>query len=147
MIPCHHIQDDFHTLTGDVKDILTSLSNKCMPILTPTDKLNLEVASWDHPICNIMTSVSSSLLEDNVGKDGLSSQSTYEENIQDFDASGMIATSLLEHCLPPTPLLTNIYGAIMKVLNEMRVQTTLKKLLHVIDCQNRSINAWLTGLL
>jgi hypothetical protein len=118
-----------------------------MPILTPTDKLNLEVASWDHPICNIMTSVSSSLLEDNVGKDGLSSQSTYEENIQDFDASGMIATSLLEHCLPPTPLLTNIYGAIMKVLNEMRVQTTLKKLLHVIDCQNRSINAWLTGLL
>jgi hypothetical protein len=29
----------------------------------------------------------------------------------------------------------------MKVLNEMRIQITLKKTLHAIDCQNRSINA------
>ena len=29
----------------------------------------------------------------------------------------------------------------MKVLNEIRVQITLKRTLHVIDCQNRSINA------
>jgi hypothetical protein len=60
-----------------------------MPILTPTDKLNLEVAAWDHPSCNVTTSVLSLLLEDSVGKDGLSSQSTYKDNIQDFDASGM----------------------------------------------------------
>jgi hypothetical protein len=63
-------------------------------------------------------------LKDNVGKDGLSSQSTYKNNIQDFDASGMVVTSLLEHCLPQTPLLTDIYGTLMKVLNEMRVQIT-----------------------
>jgi hypothetical protein len=88
-----------------------------------------------------MTSVSSWLLEDIVGKDGLSSQSTYKDNIQDFDAFGMVVTSLLEHRPPPTPLWTNIYGAIMKVLNEIRVQITLKRTLHVIDCQNRSINA------
>jgi hypothetical protein len=112
-----------------------------MPILTPTDTLTLEVASWDPPSHNIRTSVSFLLLGDNVGEDILSSQSTYKDNIEDFDASGMIVSSLLEHRLPQTPLLNNIYGTIMKVLNEMRVQNTLKKTLHVIDYQNRSINA------
>ncbi len=31
ILPCHLIPDDFHALMVDVKDILTSLSNKCMP--------------------------------------------------------------------------------------------------------------------
>jgi hypothetical protein len=48
------------------------------------------------------------LLEENVGKYGLSSQSTYKDNIQDFDTFGMIATSLLEHSTPPTPMLSHI---------------------------------------
>jgi hypothetical protein len=52
----------------------------------------------------------------------------------------MVVTSLLEHHLAPTPLLTNIYGAIMKVLNKMRVHINLKKTLHVIDSQNRIQN-------
>jgi hypothetical protein len=133
MIPCHLIPDDFDALTADGKNILTSLSNKHMPILTPTDKLNVDVASWDHPSRNVMTSVSSLLLEDNVGKDGLSSQSSYKDNIQDFDAFGMVVTSLLEHRPPPTPMLTHIYGTIMKVLKEIRAQITLKQTLHVID--------------
>ncbi len=87
MIPLHHILEDFHALMADVKDILTSLSNKRMPILTPTDKLNLGVDSWDHPSCNVTTSVSSLLLEDIVGKDCLSSQSNYKGKIEDYDAS------------------------------------------------------------
>jgi hypothetical protein len=68
-----------------------------MLILTPTDKLNLEVASWVPLSHHVMTSVSSLSLEDNVGEDSLSSQSTYKDNIQDFDASGLVVTSLLEH--------------------------------------------------
>jgi hypothetical protein len=56
------------------------------------------------PCCNAMTSVFSSLLEDNTDKDRLSSQLTYKANIADFNAPGMIVTSLLEHH-PPTPLL------------------------------------------
>jgi hypothetical protein len=81
----------FNLLTAFVKDILTSLSNKRIPmIVTATDKLNLKVSSWDSPSHNIMTSVSSSLVEDNVDKNSLSSQSTFKDNIEDFDASGMI---------------------------------------------------------
>ena len=82
MIPCHLIPDDFDALTVDVKNILTSLSNKHTPIFTPTDNLNVEVASWDHPSRNVTASVSSLLLEDNVDKDGLSFQSTYKDIIQ-----------------------------------------------------------------
>jgi hypothetical protein len=58
MIPCHIIPEDFHALTTNFKDILTSLSNKCTPTLTPKDKMNFEVASWI-PSCNAMTSLSS----------------------------------------------------------------------------------------
>jgi hypothetical protein len=110
-------------------------------MLTYRDKLNLEVTSWVPPSHNITTSVSSSLLEDNVDEGGVSSQSTYKDNIQDVDASGKVIISLLEHHPPPTPMLTNIYSAIMKVLKEMREQVTLKKTLHVIDSQYMSINA------
>jgi hypothetical protein len=87
-----------------------------------------------------MTSVSSSLLEDDVGKDGLSSQSTYKDNVEVFDAPGIIVTRLMDHCQPSILNLNNVYGAIIKVLNEMRVQITLKKTLHVIDCQGKNTN-------
>jgi hypothetical protein len=120
MIPHHNTPEDLHALTVIVKDTLTSLSNRCTPTLTTKDKLNFEVASWI-PSHNAMTSVSSSLLEDNVGKDGLSSQSTYKENFEDFDAPGTIVTRLLDHCQLSIPKLNNVYGAITKVLNEMRV--------------------------
>ncbi len=53
----------------------------------------------------------------------------------------MVVTSLLEHCPPPTPMLTNVYGTIMKVLKKIRAQITLRKILHVTDSQNMSINA------
>jgi hypothetical protein len=51
---------------------------------------------------------------------------TYKDNIVDFDAPGTIVTRLLGHPQPSIPKLNNVYGAIMKVLNEMRVQITLK---------------------
>jgi hypothetical protein len=133
MIPCHHIPEDLHALMAIVKDICTSLSDKNMPILTLTDKLNFEVASWI-PSRNAMTSVSHLLLEDKVGKDGLSSQSTYKDNIEDCDAPGMIVTRLLDPCQPSIPMLNNFYCPITKMLNEMRVQITLKKTLHVYNC-------------
>jgi hypothetical protein len=129
----------FHALMAIVKDILTSLSDKRTPILTPTDKLNLEVASWI-PSRNAITSVSHLLLEDNVGKDRLSSQSTYEDNIEDFDTPWMIVTRLLDHYQPSIPKINNVYGTIMKVLNVMRVQINLKRTPHIIDCQGRNIN-------
>jgi hypothetical protein len=65
-----------------VKDILNTLSNKHTPTITPKDKLISEVASWITSR-NTTTSASSLFLEDNAGKDGLSSKLTYKDNIED----------------------------------------------------------------
>ncbi len=91
-------------------------------------------------IPQLTTLVYSLLLEDNVGKDGLSSQLTYKDNIEDSYAPGTTITRLLHHCQPSTPVLNDIYCAIMKVLNELRVQITLKKTIHVMDCQGKNIS-------
>jgi hypothetical protein len=56
----------------------TSLQKRCTK--TPIEKYNLEVASWT-TTCQITTSDSSLVFEDNVSKDGLSSQLTYKVNI------------------------------------------------------------------
>jgi hypothetical protein len=119
MFQCHDLPEDFHLLTEIVKDIPTTLSNKHVPIITPKDKLNLEVASWitSH---DATTSVSSLFLEDNVGKDRLSSQSTDKENIEDPYSFTPI-TRLLSYLQLSIPLLNEVYGPIMKVLNELRV--------------------------
>jgi hypothetical protein len=137
MLPCHNIPEDLHSLMDIVKDTLTTLSNKCTLAITPKDKLNSEVASWitSH---NAMLSLSSLFLEDNVGKDGLSSQLIYKDNIEDPDSFTTI-TTLLSHCQPSSSVLNDVYGTIMKVLNEMRVQISLKKTLHVIDHQGKNI--------
>jgi hypothetical protein len=47
---------------------------------TPVEKFNFEVALWTTS-CKTITAGSSLVFEDDVGKDGLFSQSTYEVNI------------------------------------------------------------------
>jgi hypothetical protein len=79
-------------------------------------------------------------LEGNVGVDGLSSQSTYKDSIEDFDAPGTTFKRLCHHCQPSTPVLNDVYSTIMKMLNELRVQITLKMTLHAIDHQGKNIN-------
>jgi hypothetical protein len=133
----HDHPEDLHSLTDNVKDILTTLSNKHTPAIAPKDELNSEVASWITSR-NTTTCLSSLFLEDKVGKDGLSSQSTYKDNIEDPNSFTPIAR-LLSYCQPSTSVLNEVYGAIMKVLNELRVQILLKKTLFVIDCHGKNI--------
>jgi hypothetical protein len=58
---------------------LTSLPKRCT--ITPIAKFKLEVASLA-TTCKATTACSSLVFEDNVGEDGLSSQSTYKFNIE-----------------------------------------------------------------
>jgi hypothetical protein len=134
----HDLPEDLHLLTKIVKDILTPLSNKHAPIITPKDKLNSEVASLITSR-NATTLVSSLFLEDNVGEDGISSQSTYKNNIYNPYCFTPISR-LLFYLKPPISLLNDAYGTIMKVLDELRVKISLKKTLLVIDCQRQTIN-------
>jgi hypothetical protein len=77
----HFVQDDPHPLKDIIQDIMntsSSLPKRCT--IGPLAKLNLMVSSWT---TNGKATTSGSLLvfEDNVGEDGLSTQSTYKVNI------------------------------------------------------------------
>jgi hypothetical protein len=49
--------------------------------ITPTAHLNAKVASWTKNIQSSLLSLPSSIFKDNMGEDGLSSQSTYGVDI------------------------------------------------------------------
>jgi hypothetical protein len=77
----HFVQDDLYLLKDVIQDIMTtssSLPKRCT--IGPLAQLNLMVSSWTTN-CKATTAGSSLFFEDNVGEDGLSSQSTYKVNI------------------------------------------------------------------
>ncbi len=91
---------------------------------------------------NAITSVSFLVFEDNIGEDGLSSQLTHDVNIDNpnYTASLSPDQKLLNHLKPSTENLKNIYAAIMKMLNELRLQLSTKHTLIAINHQCRTIN-------
>jgi hypothetical protein len=77
----HFVQDDPHPLKDVIQDIMntsSSLPKSCT--IGPLAQLNSIVSSWS---ANGKATTAGSLLvfEDNVGEDGLSSQSTYKVSI------------------------------------------------------------------
>jgi hypothetical protein len=92
------------------------------------------VSSWT---TNGKETTADSLLvfEDNVGEDGLSSQSTYKVNIDDPYYKASIAPN-------PKVLrqLEKVYGGIMKEVNDLLLQIESKKTFSCIDCQGKSFN-------
>jgi hypothetical protein len=77
----HFVQNDLHSLKDVIKDIMTTSTSppkRCT--IGPLAQLNLMVSSWttNH---RATTAGSSLVFEDNVGEDGLSSQSSYKVSI------------------------------------------------------------------
>jgi hypothetical protein len=82
------------------------------------------------------------VLEDNVGEDGLSSQSTYKVNIDCPYYKTSIAPNpkVLNDLKPSKELLAKVHGGIMKEVNDLRFQIDSKKMLPCIDHQGKSFN-------
>jgi hypothetical protein len=77
----HFVQDDIYKLKDVIQDVMTTSSlvpKRCA--IGPLAQLNAMVSSWT---TNGKTTTAGSLLvfDDNVGEDGLSSQSTYKVKI------------------------------------------------------------------
>ncbi len=116
------------------------MSSQRTPIITPQSKLNSERASWNMSR-KATTSVSSSVFEDSVSEDRLSSPvHLCKENIEDPYFNIAPNCKLLKHLKLSTETLEKVYGAIMKVLNELRVHISKKQTISVIDSQGRTIN-------
>ncbi len=77
----HFVQDDPHPLKDVIQDIMntsSSLPERCT--IGPLAQLNSMVSSWT-AIGKATTTGSLLVFEDNIGEDGLSTQSTYKVNI------------------------------------------------------------------
>jgi hypothetical protein len=99
------------------------------------------VSSWT---TNGKATTAGSLLvfENNVGEDGLSTQSTYKVKIDCPHYKEAIAPNpkVLNDLTPSKKQLEKLYGGIMKEVNELRLQIDSKKTLSCIDCQGNSFN-------
>jgi hypothetical protein len=99
------------------------------------------VSSWT---TNGRATTAGSLLvfEDNVGEDGLSSQSTYKVNIDCPYYKEAIApnSKVLNSLKPSKEQLQKVYGGTMKEVNDLRLQIDSKKNLSSIDRQGKSFN-------
>jgi hypothetical protein len=139
----HHFPPNDLSLLMDIIQNIITTSNlppkRCTK--TPIEKYNLEVASWT-TTCKTTTAGSSLVFEDNVGEDGLSSQSTYKVNIHCpyYQASIAQHLKILNDLKPSKEELEKVYGGIMKEANNLRLQIASKRTLSAIDCQGKTFN-------
>ncbi len=97
----HFVQNDHHSLKVAIKDIMTtspSPPKRCT--IGSLAQLNSMVSSWTTN-CKATTAGSLLVFEDKVGEDGLSSQSTYNVNID---------CSYYKACIAPN----------LKILNDLK---------------------------
>ncbi len=125
----HFVQDDPHPLKDVIQDTMntsSSLPKRCT--IGPLAQLNSMVSSWTTN-GKATTAGSSFVSEDNVGEDGLSSQSTYKVNIDCpyYKASIAPNPKVLNDLKPSKEQLENVYGGIMKEVNELQLQIYSKK--------------------
>jgi hypothetical protein len=82
------------------------------------------------------------VFEENVGEDGLSSQSTYKviSDCPYYKASIAPNPKVLNDLKPSNEQLEKVYGGIMKEVNELRLQIDNKKTFSCIDCQGKSFS-------
>jgi hypothetical protein len=82
------------------------------------------------------------VFEDNVGEDGLSSQSTYKVNIEFLFYKACITPNpkILNDLKPSKEQLEKVHGRMMIAVNELQLQIDSKKTFSSIDCQGKSFN-------
>jgi hypothetical protein len=147
---CHFVQDDPHPLKYVIQDIMTtssSLPKRCT-IDPLAAQLNSMVSSWTAN-GKATTAGPSLVFEDNVGEDGLSSQSTYKVNIDCPYYKEAIAPNpkVLNSLKPSKEQLEKVYGEIMKEVNDLQLQIDSKKTLSCIDCQGKHFNTSIAKVL
>jgi hypothetical protein len=139
---CHFVHNDPNPLKDVIQDIMTtssSLPKRCT--IGPLAQSNSMISSWT---TNAKATTAGSLLvfEDNVGKDGLSSRSTYKVNIDCpyYKASIAPNPKVLNDLKPSKEQLEKFYGGIMKEVIDLRLQIDIKKNISSIDHQGKSFN-------
>ncbi len=138
----HFVQDDPHPLKYVIRDIMkpsSSLPKRCT--ICPLAQLNSMVSSWTTN-GKATTVASLMVFEDNVGEDGLSSQSTYKVNIDDpyYKASIVPNLKVLNDLKLSKEQLEKVYQGIMEEVNDLWLLIESKKTISCVNHQNKSFN-------
>ncbi len=125
----HFVQDHPHPLKNIIQDIMntsSSLPKRCT--IGPLAQLNSMVSSLTTN-GKAITAGSLLVFEDNVGEDGLSTQSTNKVNIDCPYYKEAIAPNpkVLNDLKPSKEQLEKVYGGIMKEVNDLQLQIDNKK--------------------
>jgi hypothetical protein len=103
-------------------------------------QLNSEVSSWNTKR-QIFPS-SSTIFNESIGEDGLSSQSTYDVRLDNPHHIESIAPNpkVLCNSLPIKEDMKKSYKFLLKAVNDMRIQSSSNNTLSAIDRNGRSFN-------
>jgi hypothetical protein len=139
---CHLLPNDLSLLKDIIQVIITTFTSppkRCTKI--PIENFILEVDSWT-TTCKATTTGSFLVFKDNVGEDGLSSQSTCKVNIDCLYYKASIAPNkkILNDLKPSKEQVEKVYGAIMKEVNDLWLQIASKNTLSAIDPHGKTFN-------
>ncbi len=106
---------------------------------TPQSILNFEVESRN--MCKVTNTVSSSIFDNNISEDGLSAQSMYEHNIDNFNCQNALWPNqkLLHKVTTSHPGVKKIYVSVVRVINNLIAQISIKNTMTINGKQGKSI--------
>jgi hypothetical protein len=129
---CHNAS----TYNYEEKALIICLMTNCKLTKTPAKAgLNAKVASWTKSNWNVSSILPSMILEDNVGEDGLFSQSTYTLYINDKNYIDLLSPhpALFRSKVPiENDILKKVYSQLIIALNDVRVQKSMESSLSAI---------------
>jgi hypothetical protein len=132
--------EEFDEIMAAVKSVQTNLTSQRSCSTNRMSQLNSEVSSWN--IKRQIFPSSSTIFNESIGEDGLSSQSTYDVIFDNPHHIESIAPNpkVLCNSLPSNEDMKQSYEILVKALNDMRIQLSSKNTLFAIDRNGRSFN-------
>ena len=136
----HQRPDNFDEISSAVKSVTTKVTSQRSGSMNRMSQLNSEVSSWNTKRQNFPTS--SSIFNESIGEDGLSSQSTYDVRIDNPHHIEAVApnSKLLQASLLSKGDMKKSYRIFVQAINEMRFQLSTKNTLFAIDQNGRTFN-------
>ena len=142
----HKLPEDIDEIMAAVKSVTTNVTSQRSGSTNRISQFNAEVSSWNakRPILPS----SSSIYNESIGEDGLSSQSTYDVNIDNPHHIAAIAPNpkLLQDLLPHIDNMKTSYQILLKAVNDMRIQLSTKNTLSAIGRNGRTFNTNIADL-
>ncbi len=144
MFACHTMSENIISYTNIVKDVIATSSSLRISNTNCLAEYNAEVASWNTK-CRDNNSSSTSIFDEKVGEDGLSSQSTYDISTNALYHVQFICTNpkLLEEFITDSDILKDVYTSLTRAVNELRAQHSTNNTLFVCDKNGVTSNTYI----